>query len=848
MAQRSGGVGGFTPPTMGSLTLDAGSGMTGTGTGMPRSASSGSLAGMGMSGAGVGLIPSMRTMLDPARGGGGVPRSASSGNLARMGQRGGSTMGSPMLDAGMGGTGTGMGMPRSASSGNLAGNMGGGMGCGTGGGMRFTPTMGMVLGSPRVPQNGSSGNMGGMGGSGAGGMSGSSADKGGGHRRTSSVSSSSGGGGGFASGGSVVHSPQSMAALAERDKQKLAEIQSFFASGGLGSGGLGLGRRGSGQWGVGGATSNQSPRTGMSPNASPPVTSPSRGAAGAGLGGERGGSGAGLGGERGAGAGLGGERGGAGAGGGGKRGGRGGKKGVLGLILGPIRTPSPSEYYRLGSPGGGGWMGRVWGQRGEGEKQVEEKEEKGEGKEKEKEKEKEKVKEGEDWGKYMGGEAYEESEDGEGEEGEAAGARGKAQGKRAVMGAGTDAAAATAAGEATRKETAGSTSRATVGATKGAHPRARLGKADVKAMAQAAGAGGKSDAKSTVQVGAAGGKKAKAKAMVQAAGAGGKADVKAVVQAGAGGGAGGGKVDVRALVQGALEEWRRTEAAAMQQLSTSVLGRGLSDVRKVYQLGKELGRGNFGVIREAVDWVSGERFACKSVNKKRLECVDDIGDLRREVEVMRSVKGHPNIVSLVDTYEDDTDVHMVMELCEGGELFDRIVARKHYGERQAAQVCRTLADVLRYCHSQRILHRDLKPENVLLVSTRSDTRVKVIDFGMAYRFQDGERCTQRAGTPNYISPEVIAKNYSTEADVWSLGVILYVMLCGLPPFWGDSTEEIFSSILHEPLDLETEPWPDVSAAAKDLVRRMLCRRFDERITVPEILSEWALLACGLSVL
>ncbi|CAI5465857.1 unnamed protein product [Closterium sp. Yama58-4] len=577
-------------------------------------------------------------------------------------------------------------------------------------------------------------------------------------------------------------------------------------------------------------------------------------------------------------------------------------------------------------------------------------------------------------------------------------------------------AAAAAAGEATRKETA----EATAGATAGVRP----GKADVKALVQAAGARGKADAKSTVQAGAGGGaggggaggagaggaggagaggagaggagggaggggaggaggggaggggaggagggKKANAKAMMQAAGAGGKADVKALVQAGARGGAGGGggggggggagaggggKVDVRALVQGALEEWRRTEAAAMQQLSASVLGRGLSDVRKVYRLGKELGRGNFGVIREAKDWVSGERFACKSVNKKRLEvsrygwegclglagcaqgvpagegagagelrgdpggcglgvwravclqecqqetagvpgrlsgseeggggewiargnphppllclpssltptwqCVEDLADLRREVEVMRLVKGHPNIVSLVDTYEDDTDVHMVMELCEGGELFDRIVARKHYKERQAAQVgfvsekmmnrngqllsrsgqllrvCRTLADVLRYCHSQRILHRDLKPENVLLVSTRSDTRVKLIDFGMAYRFQDGERCTQRAGTPNYISPEVIAKNYGTEADVWSLGVILYVMLCGLPPFWGDSTEEIFSSILYEPLDLETEPWPDVSAAAKDLVRRMLCRRFDERITVPAILK------------
>ncbi|CAI7928962.1 unnamed protein product, partial [Closterium sp. NIES-54] len=549
-------------------------------------------------------------------------------------------------------------------------------------------------------------------------------------------------------GGSVVHSPQSMAALAERDKQKLAEIQSFFASGTRGLGG--------------------------------------------------------------------------GGGGGGGRGGRGGKRGGMGLFLGPIRTPSPSEYYRLASPAGG-WVGGAWG-RGEGEQEEEEGEEGEEGGEGGEEGEEE------DWGRYMGGESYEEGEEGEGEEG-AADAAGGGGGTAVKAASGEE-----VGGKATREQENLTEEAAAAAAAAAAQEKAAVtapvqaGEAARKEAAGGTRAGkqGKADAKTTVQAGAGGGK-ADAKAMVQAAAS------EAAKQATAAAAAGGGKPDVKALVQAALMEWRRKEEAAMLQQAVSVLGRGLSDVRKVYQLGKELGRGNFGVIREAVDWVSGERFACKSVNKKRLECLDDLEDLRREVEVMRLLKGHPNIVSLVDTYEDDTDVHMVMELCEGGELFDRIVAHNHFSERQAAQVCRTLADVLRYCHSHHILHRDLKPENVLLVSARSDTRVKVIDFGMAYRFQEGERCTQRAGTPNYISPEVIAKNYGTEADVWSLGVILYVMLCGLPPFWGDSTEEIFSSILYEPLDLETEPWPDVSAAAKDLVRRMLCRRFDERITVPEIL-------------
>ncbi|CAI5528391.1 unnamed protein product [Closterium sp. Naga37s-1] len=258
-----------------------------------------------------------------------------------------------------------------------------------------------------------------------------------------------------------------------------------------------------------------------------------------------------------------------------------------------------------------------------------------------------------------------------------------------------------------------------------------------------------------------------------------------------------------------------------------------------------------------------------------LQCWDDVDDVKREVHVLETLRGHPHVVSIIETIEDEKEVHIIMELCEGGELFDRILERKYYGERQAAKVIRSVVEVLDYCHQRGIVHRDLKPENILLVSKRSDTRCKVIDFGMAFCLKPdercklragtpnyiapeviaknygaeadvwnaqlhrprGERCKLRAGTPNYIAPEVIAKNYGAEADVWSAGVILYVLLCGLPPFWGDTTEDVFKSILWEELDFETEPWPVVSTAAKDLVRRMLTRKFDRRITVAEILSK-----------
>ncbi|GJP43860.1 hypothetical protein CLOM_g3265 [Closterium sp. NIES-68] len=270
--------------------------------------------------------------------------------------------------------------------------------------------------------------------------------------------------------------------------------------------------------------------------------------------------------------------------------------------------------------------------------------------------------------------------------------------------------------------------------------------------------------------------------------------------------------------------------------TANVLMKGVVELSELYRLSrKELGRGNFGVIRVCEKRDTGERFACKTIEKKNLECWEDVDDVRREVQVMEMLKDHANVIKLVDTVESQKEVHLIMELCEGGELFDRIQDKGYYSERQAAKVTRTVVEVLQHCHSHGVLHRDLKPENILLTSKRSDTRVKVIDYGMAYIFQPGERCTFRAGTPNYIAPEVINKNYGVEADVWSAGVILYILLCGLPPFWGDTTEEIFKSVLWGHLDFDTDPWPQVSDAAKDLVRRMLCKNYAKRITVEAIL-------------
>ncbi|EFJ13416.1 hypothetical protein SELMODRAFT_450109, partial [Selaginella moellendorffii] len=255
-----------------------------------------------------------------------------------------------------------------------------------------------------------------------------------------------------------------------------------------------------------------------------------------------------------------------------------------------------------------------------------------------------------------------------------------------------------------------------------------------------------------------------------------------------------------------------------------------------YELGEELGRGQFGVIRLCRHRSTGERLACKSIAKAKLTSAADVRDVQREIEIMQQLAGNPHIVGLRDVVEDDESVHMVMELCEGGELFDRIVERKMYCERDAARVCKTVVEVIQCCNARGIIHRDLKPENILLVDAASNSRIKVADFGLAVHFHPGETHSGMAGSAYYIAPEVLRGEYGPEVDVWSAGVVLYVMLCGVPPFWDETEEGIFDAIRYGHLDLSSDPWPKLSASVKRLVRGMLCQDPSKRLTPAQILS------------
>ncbi|XP_078439361.1 calcium-dependent protein kinase 1-like [Wolffia australiana] len=267
-----------------------------------------------------------------------------------------------------------------------------------------------------------------------------------------------------------------------------------------------------------------------------------------------------------------------------------------------------------------------------------------------------------------------------------------------------------------------------------------------------------------------------------------------------------------------------------------VLGRLIQDVRSVFDFGRELGRGQFGVTRLVTHKQTKETFACKSIATRKLHDKSDVEDVQREVQIMYHLRGQSNVVELKGTYEDRRSVNLIMELCEGGELFDRIIAKGHYSERAAAVLFKDLATVVHYCHSMGVMHRDLKPENLLFQSTNEDSPLKVTDFGMSVFFKPGQVFTDLVGSAYYVAPEVLKRQYSAEADVWSAGVILYILLSGIPPFWGGSDVEIFDAILAGNLDLSRDPWPSISSSAKDLLRKMLNPVPEKRISAADVLN------------
>ncbi|CAF2065116.1 unnamed protein product [Brassica napus] len=267
-----------------------------------------------------------------------------------------------------------------------------------------------------------------------------------------------------------------------------------------------------------------------------------------------------------------------------------------------------------------------------------------------------------------------------------------------------------------------------------------------------------------------------------------------------------------------------------------ILNRPMIDLSALYDLHKELGRGQFGVTYRCTDKSNGREYACKSISKRKLIRQKDIEDVRREVMILQHLTGQPNIVEFRGAYEDKDNLHVVMELCSGGELFDRIIKKGSYSEKEAANIFRQIVNVVHVCHFMGVVHRDLKPENFLLVSADDDSPIKATDFGLSVFIEEGKVYKDVVGSAYYVAPEVLYRNYGKEIDVWSAGVMLYILLCGVPPFWGETEKTIFEAVLEGNLDLESSPWPTISESAKDLIRKMLARDPKKRITAAEALA------------
>ncbi|KAG5061531.1 hypothetical protein AAZX31_01G208500 [Glycine max] len=267
-----------------------------------------------------------------------------------------------------------------------------------------------------------------------------------------------------------------------------------------------------------------------------------------------------------------------------------------------------------------------------------------------------------------------------------------------------------------------------------------------------------------------------------------------------------------------------------------VLGRPMEDVRSTYTFGRELGRGQFGVTYLVTHKHTKQQFACKSIATPKLVHRDDLEDVRREVQIMHHLTGHRNIVELKGAYEDRHSVNLIMELCGGGELFDRIIAKGHYSERAAADLCRQIVTVVHDCHTMGVMHRDLKPENFLFLSKDENSPLKATDFGLSVFFKPGDVFKDLVGSAYYVAPEVLRRSYGPEADIWSAGVILFILLSGVPPFWSKKEQGIFDAILRGHIDFTSDPWPSISSSAKDLVKKMLRADPKQRLSAVEVLD------------
>ena len=265
------------------------------------------------------------------------------------------------------------------------------------------------------------------------------------------------------------------------------------------------------------------------------------------------------------------------------------------------------------------------------------------------------------------------------------------------------------------------------------------------------------------------------------------------------------------------------------------IGEHIDKVEKSYEFIKELGKGSYGQVFRCQNKINGNVYACKKMSKKKIKNKEQF---KTEINLLRATD-HPNIIKLYEIYEDNKYIYLIMEECSGGEFFDSLAKRskekKMYTEKECAKIFKQILEAVNYLHAHGVCHRDLKPENILFSNVADDSCLKLIDFGLS-KVIDGDKNLKGAvGTTFYMAPEVISGNYNEKCDIWACGVILYIMLCGKPPFYSQDEEELKKNICSMKYTFDYPEFKKVSQDAIDLIKKILVPP-EKRLSAAEILQ------------
>jgi len=256
-----------------------------------------------------------------------------------------------------------------------------------------------------------------------------------------------------------------------------------------------------------------------------------------------------------------------------------------------------------------------------------------------------------------------------------------------------------------------------------------------------------------------------------------------------------------------------------------------------YKKVKFLGEGSFASVYSVENKITGEIRAMKIINKSASCSIEDDKEIFNEINILRTMD-HPNILKIFEFYSNKESYSIVTELCSGGELFQEIIEKGPFNEKYCAYVMYQIFSAINYCHKMHILHRDLKPENILIAKRDKNDfpLIKICDFGTSKMFEKGTVQRKLVGSSYYIAPEVLKKHYDEKCDIWSCGVILYILLSARPPFGGESDSEIMEKVSKGKYDLKSPPFDTVSHEALDLIKSCMTMEVSKRISAEEALK------------